>query len=139
VERQVGAVWQVAATYLASHTDRLWNQVAINPGVFLGLGPCTLAGVSYPMCTTAANLDQRRALSLENPQFGQFFGPVDLNTDAGTQDYHGVKLSFRRRAATGISLNGNYTWSHCVGNVTPGNGTVAVVTTTSIGFTAGSR
>jgi hypothetical protein len=121
VERQLGQAWGASVSYLGSYTDRLWNQVAINPGVFLGLGPCTLAGVSYPMCTTAANLDQRRALSLENPQFGQFFGPVDLNTDAGTQDYHGVKLSFRRRAATGISLNGNYTWSHCVGNVTPGN------------------
>jgi hypothetical protein len=73
------------------------------------------------VCTTAANLDQRRTLSLENPAFGQFYGPVDLNTDAGTQSYHGLKLSFRRRAATGISLNGNYTWSYCVGNVTPGN------------------
>jgi len=51
VERQVGAVWQVAATYLASHTDRLWNQVALNPGVFLGVGPCTLQGVFYPTCS----------------------------------------------------------------------------------------
>jgi hypothetical protein len=46
---------------------------------------------------------------------------VDLNTDLGTQDYHGLKLSFRRRAVEGVSLNGNYTWSHCVGNMTPTN------------------
>ena len=39
VERQLGAAWQVAASYIGSHTDRLWEQVAINPGVFLGLGP----------------------------------------------------------------------------------------------------
>lgn len=45
IERQMGATWQVAASYLGSHSDRLWNQVAMNPGVFLGLGPCTLDGV----------------------------------------------------------------------------------------------
>ena len=60
----MGAVWQVAASYLGSHTDRLWNQVAINPGVFLGLGPCTLHGVFYPTCSTNANLNQRRVFSL---------------------------------------------------------------------------
>ena len=37
----------------------------------------------------------------------------------GTQTYHGLKLSGRRRAARGISLNGNYTWSQCEGNTTP--------------------
>src|SRR5262249_16306214 len=42
IERQIGATWQVAATYLGRHTDRLWNQVAMNPGVFLGLDPCTV-------------------------------------------------------------------------------------------------
>ena len=120
-EQQVARDWQASVSYLGSYTDRLWNQVAINPGVFLGLGPCTLNGVSYPSCTTGANLDQRRVLSLDTPRFGQFYGPVDLNSDVGTQDYHAMKLSFRRRAATGLSLNGNYTWSHCVGNVTPTN------------------
>ncbi len=47
-ERQIRANWQVSASYLGSYTDRLWNQVAINPGVFLGLGPCTLNGVVVP-------------------------------------------------------------------------------------------
>jgi hypothetical protein len=121
LEKQLGTELGTSISYLGSYTDRLWNQVAINPGVYLGLGPCTLAGVSYPVCTTAANLDQRRALSLENPAFGQFYGPVDLNTDLGTATYHGLKLSARRRTDRGVSLNGNYTWSYCVGNVTPGN------------------
>ena len=122
LEKQLGSEFGTSVSYLGSYTDRLWNQVAINPGVFLGLGPCTLPnGVSYPVCTSAANLDQRRVLSLENPESGQFYGPVDLNTDLGTATYHGLKLAFRRRAATGVSVNGNYTWSYCVGNVTPGN------------------
>ena len=121
VERQIGTAWQASVSYLGSYYDRLWNQVAINPGVFLGLGPCTIAGTVYPVCTTGTNLDQRRALFLENSVSGQYYGPVDLNTDLGTQDYRGLKLSFRRRAASGASLSGNYTLSHCVGNTTPTN------------------
>ena len=119
LEQQIGEPWQASVSYLGSHTDRLWNQVAINPGVFLGTGPCTLAGVFYPSCTVPGNLDQRRVLSLQNPQNGQYYGPVDLNTDVGTQDYHAMKLSFRRRSTVGVSLNGNYTYSYCVGTGTP--------------------
>jgi hypothetical protein len=119
LERQVGTVWQAAVSYLGNHTDRLWGQVAINPGVFLGLDPCTLQGVFYPTCTAATNLDQRRVLSLENPQAARLIGPVDLFDSVGTSDYHGIKLSVRRTAATGVSLNGNYTLSRCEGNTLP--------------------
>ena len=118
-ERQIGTGWQAAASYLASHTDRLWGQIALNPGVFMGLGPCTLQGVNYPVCTAATNLDQRRVLSLENPAAARLIGPIDRFDDVGTQDYRGLKLSFRRSAASGVNFNGNYTWSHCVGNTLP--------------------
>ena len=108
----------MAASYLGSHTDRLWNQVAINPGVFLGLGPCTLGGVFYPTCSTNANLNQRRVFSLsgENPAAARLIGNLDIHTDLGTQDYRGLKLSFQRRAASGVSLSGNYTVSRCFGD-----------------------
>jgi hypothetical protein len=124
-ERQIGAVWQVQANYLGSYTDRLWNQVAINPGVFRGLGPCTLNGVAYPVCSTNANLNQRRVFSLsgENPAAAALIGNMDMHTDIGTQSYRGLKLSFQRRAASGVSLNGNYTVSRCFGDATtPGGG-----------------
>ena len=118
VERQVGEAWQVAASYLGSHTDRLWNQLAINPGVFLGLGPCTLDGVSYAICSTPQNLNRRRELSLsgENPDAARLIGNIDLHTNLGTQDYGGLKLSFQRRASAGVSLNGTYTVSRCYGD-----------------------
>ena len=117
IERQLGGAWQVAATYLGSYTDRLWNQVAINPGVFLGLGPCTLDGVFYPTCTTNANLNQRRAFSLsnENPEAARLIGNLDVHDDVGTQAYRGLKLSFQRRG-TALTLNGNYTLSRCYGH-----------------------
>jgi hypothetical protein len=85
----------------------------MNPGNFLGLGPCTIAGVSYPTCTVNGNLDRRRTLFLEDPVEGQWLGPIVRYADVGTQSYRGLKLSFRRRAASGLSLAGNYTISHC--------------------------
>ena len=118
-ERQFGTAWQTSVSYLGSYSDRLWNLVALNPGQYLGTGPCTIAGVWYAVCTTAANLDQRRTLYAQNPAEARFLGPVDRHTSIGTQSYRALKLSFRRRTAEGLSLTGNYTLSHCVGNVTP--------------------
>jgi len=113
-ERQVGAAWQGSVSYLGSYADRMWGQSHLNPSNFMGLGPCTIAGVSYPSCTVSANTDRRRTLYLENPAAGQFLGPIVRYVDAGTQSYRGLKLSFGRRAATGLSLAGNYTLAHCV-------------------------
>ena len=79
-------MWQVAATYLGSYTDRLWNQFAINPGVFLGLGSCTLQGVFYATCTNNGNLNQRRVFSLsgENAETARLIGNLDIHDDVGT-------------------------------------------------------
>jgi hypothetical protein len=81
----------------------------------MGTGPCTIHGVSYPVCTTNANLNQRRVLYLENPREGQYIANLDMLFDIGSQSYRGLKLAFQRRAAGGISLNGNYTLSRCFG------------------------
>jgi hypothetical protein len=119
VEQQLGSQWGVSAAYLGSHSDRLWNAIALNPGVYMGLGPCVLNGVSYAVCSTNTNLNQRRALYLQNPREAQFLGAVDLNTDIGFQNYRGMKLSAQRRSAGGVSFSGNYTLSKCTG--TPQN------------------
>jgi hypothetical protein len=90
----------------------------MNPAVFLGLGPCTLGGVFYASCSTDQNLSQRRELSLsgQNPGAARLIGNLELHTDHGTQDYRGLKLSFQRRAAAGVSLSGSYTVSRCFGD-----------------------
>jgi outer membrane receptor protein involved in Fe transport len=119
LERQIGDNWGVAASYLGTYSDRLWAQTAINPGVFMGLGPCEIAGVRYTVCSTNANLNQRRVLFQENPVDGRLIGTMDLNDDIGWQEYRGLKLSVQRRSASGLSLNGNYTWSRCMGTKTP--------------------
>jgi hypothetical protein len=83
--------------------------------VYLGLGPCSINGVAYPVCSTNANLNNRRVLFLERPQEARYIGPMDQFVDVGTKNYNGLKLSFRRRSVTGVSLNGNYTLSRCFG------------------------
>jgi Carboxypeptidase regulatory-like domain/TonB dependent receptor-like, beta-barrel len=119
LERQFGTDWGVAVSYLGTYSDRLWAQTAMNPGVFMGLGPCTIQGVNYTVCSTNANLPQRRVLFQENPTEGRLIGTMDLNDDIGWQKYRGLKLSVQRRSAGGLSLNGNYTWSRCMGTKTP--------------------
>jgi hypothetical protein len=119
VEQQLGTNWGVSASYLGTYADRLWARKQLNPGVYLGTGPCTLNTVDGPMsyrsCTVSGNLDFRRALYLENPQEAQYISSLDILSEEGSRDYHGLKLSFRRRAAAGVSLNGNYTLSRCYG------------------------
>ena len=119
LEQQLGTEWGVSVAYLGSHSDRLWAQVALNPGVYMGVAPCVINGVTYPVCSTQSNLNQRRILYQQNPREAAFIGALDLNTDIGYQNYAGVKLAAQRRSADGVSLSANYTLSRCTG--TPQN------------------
>ena len=117
VEQQLGTNWQASASYLGRYSDRLWGFQAVNYGVFLGLGPCTINGVAFTVCSTNGNLQQRRALSLanENPRSAALIGILDEYTNDGDQSYRGLRLSVQRRSASGLSLSGNYTLSRCFG------------------------
>ena len=102
VEQQIGAQWGVAVSYLGSYSDRLWAQMAINPGDLHGAGPLHARnGVTYPVCSTNANLNSAAgALSAESAE-AAFIGALDLNTDVGYQNYRGLKLSVQRRSVRG--------------------------------------
>jgi len=114
IQRQIKSDWLVSATYLGNHTIHLWAVRDLNPAVFLGLGPCSLQGVNYGTCSTTANTQQRRRLSLANPAIGQYFGSI-AQVDAGSSaSYNGLLLSVQRRVGRGVTLIGNYTWSHCI-------------------------
>jgi Carboxypeptidase regulatory-like domain len=118
VEKQMGANWSLSVAYLGSHSDRLWAQKALNPAIYMGLGPCTIQGVSYTVCSTTANTNQRRVLNTVNPAAAAFIGALDENTDIGYQNYKGVKLSAVRRAGSGLTVNGTYTLGVCRGTPT---------------------
>jgi hypothetical protein len=118
LEKQLGRNWGVSASYLGSYADRLWAQTALNPGVFMGLDPCVINGVTYRVCSANSNLNQRRVLSLLDPAKSAQLGALDLNSDVGWQKYRGLKLSTQRRSANGLSLAGSYTLSRCFGTPT---------------------
>jgi outer membrane receptor protein involved in Fe transport len=114
IQRQVAANWLVTANYVGNSTIHLETDAQLNPAVFLGLGPCTISGVSYKTCSTTANTNQRRLLYLQNPAQGQYYGSVANLDDGGTGEYGALLLSVQRRLSRGVSALANYTWSHCI-------------------------
>jgi hypothetical protein len=114
LQRQVANDWLVSANYIGNHTIHLSASQFINSPVFLGLGPCTLNGVQYSTCSTTNNTNQRRRLTLANPAAGQFIGALQRIDQGATASYNGVILSVQRRASQGVTMNANYTWSHCI-------------------------
>jgi hypothetical protein len=113
VERQLGATWQVSASYLGSYIDRIWGEGAVNPGVYMGLGPCTIASVSYTVCSATTNLAARRTLTLQNPQAGQLLSDVWVYPVSGS-NATAAEAVRHAPCANDISLSGNYTVSRCM-------------------------
>jgi hypothetical protein len=132
LQRQVGNDWLVSAGYLGTHTIHLWSSKQYNPSIFLGLGPCNLNGVNYTVCSTTANQDQRRRLSLQNPAFGQYYGFMPSLDYGGTASYNGLVLGVQRRAAKGVTISANYTLSHCISD--PGGGTELVTSNNATSY-----
>ena len=72
--------------------------------------------------------DSAPPLILQNPAQGKFYGSVGQMDDGGTSNYNGLALSVQRRATKGVTLQANYTWSHCIGDL--GNTSMGVAGTT---------
>ena len=120
-QRQLGRDMLFSASYIGNHTSNLWNMKALNPGVFLGTGACTLplaTPQAQAVCSTDANLNARRVLSLENPTEARFIGHLDEHDASGRANYNGLLLSFTKRQVRGVSFTGNYTLSKCLGHPT---------------------
>jgi len=104
VQKQIRTDWLASANYVGSNVIHLWGGGEINPGVY---GPGA----------TTANLNQRRVLYLQNPAEGRYLGSVGQMDDGGTSNYNGLVLSLQRRRARGVTVQANYTWSHCIGDL----------------------
>jgi Carboxypeptidase regulatory-like domain len=117
LQRQITSRWFATASYLGS---KIVNQLIAeeqNPALNLGFGPCTLYDATiradrfYPVCTTAANREQRRALNLADRSVA--LGYVTQYTDKGYQHYNGMLLSTRVDLGSYVNVNANYTLSKC--------------------------
>ena len=114
LQRQVGADWLFAANYLGSSVIHNLINSEGNPAVFLGTAACAINGVNYSTCSSTSNTQQRRALILQNPTLGQYYGNIVIASDNGTRNYDALLLSVQHRRSKGVTVQGNYTWSHCI-------------------------
>ncbi len=102
VQRQIGSDWLVAGNYIGSTGIHVLNSNEGNPAVYL------------PGMSSTNNTIQRRALILKNPDQGRFYSNVVNADDGGTRRYNALLVSVQRRASTDVTVQGNYTWSHCI-------------------------
>ena len=124
IQRQVGD-WLLSVNYIGNSSIHLGTSENINPALFLGLGPCTLNVVTggvvvpttYSTCSTTANQNQRRSLYLQNPLAGQYYSGIGAYDPGGTGSYSGLYLSANKRLKHNVTLNTNYTWSHCISDI----------------------
>jgi hypothetical protein len=116
VQRQITQSLFLAATYLGTHIIHLWDAVELNPAVYIA-GNCNVGQYGLTAagpCTSSSNVTQRRVLNMANPNLAPL-GSLTQYDDGGTQSYNGLLLSTNYRLRNGVSLNANYTWSHCIG------------------------
>ena len=122
IQRQLTNTWFVSATYAGTETEHLWVSYQLNPAVIVPntagtpLGTCP-KGVTTG-CNSTTNTSQRRVISLLNPALGKYFGPVDQFDSSGTASYNALILLAHHTLAKNVSIDANYTWSHCIGDAT---------------------
>jgi len=137
VQRQIGRDWLLTANYVGNSTIHMISSENINPAVYVynGTNVCTLPNgitITGPaggaQCSTVANQQSRRALSLQNLAQGQYYSSIGIIDDGGTASYEGLFLSAQKRMSRGLSAQVNYTLSHCISDVyqdNPGSAGVA--------------
>ena len=107
-QRQFGHDWLASASYMGNKTTHQWIGIDENPAVYI---PGTCNGQA---CSTVANTQSRRVLSLENPAGGAYYGSVPAPYGGGNGEYEGLLLSIRHRFSHNYMILGNYTYSHCI-------------------------
>ncbi|HYR45059.1 MAG TPA: carboxypeptidase regulatory-like domain-containing protein [Terriglobia bacterium] len=130
IQKQVGMDWLVSGNYIGSSVIHQLYEHEANPAVYFfnGTNTCTLSNgqtISGPpsnpndptsghQCSTTTNTNLRRVLSVQNPAQGQYFSNIVEVDSGGTRSYNGLVLSVLRRRSRGVTVQGNYTWSHCI-------------------------
>jgi hypothetical protein len=114
IQRQIGTDWVVSGTYLGNNVVHMLFGREGNPAVYIPGSSCVIAGRTYTPCSSTSNTNQRRTLSLQNPDQGQFYSILMIADDGSTRNYNAGTFSIQRRRARGVTVQANYTWSHCI-------------------------
>jgi hypothetical protein len=126
IQREVSNDLVVSASYLGNHVVHMLMTAPLNPAIYFPgnsdvNGNCFSQGYTFRpgganvACSTTTNTNTRRVLSLIDFQrTGQFVGALAEYQSVGTLSYHGMLLDLRKRASRSLSMNANYTWSHCL-------------------------
>ena len=114
IQRQFGRDWLVAGNYIGSTGVHVLNSNEGNPAVYIPGSSCVINGTTFTPCSSTSNTIQRRALNLKNSDKGRFYSNVVNADSGGTRRYNGLMLSVQRRAGSSLTVQGNYTWSHCI-------------------------
>jgi hypothetical protein len=123
LQRQIGTSWLVSATYLGTQTIHIWGTEQLNPAQFIP-GTCVAGQFGLTRdgaCSQTSNTNFRRLATLRNPAEGQFLAYVDMFNSGGTGSYNALLLVAQKRLSQGVSLNANYTWSHCIADINQGS------------------
>ena len=117
IQKQVGADWLVSASYLGNATRHLWTTQPLNNCHLPRPRPmhaqwCSIQHVlhnrEYQPTSPVLRWKIRWSAGLRLRE------PDRHRRDAS---YNGLLLSVQRRAASGVTISGNYTWSHCISDL----------------------
>ena len=131
VQRQLGSDWLVSASYIGSESEHLWDSYQVNPAVYIP-GKCAAGQYGLKVagpCSSTGNQNYRRQFVLNKYPGTLFangspaFGYVDSFDSGGTSSYNGLLLALTKRFSKGFLMNANYTWSHCIGDLSIGDST----------------
>ena len=116
----------VSATYVGSEIAHLWDNVDLNPAIWLPGKPVIASpttAAQFGQCAalqancggTAENF--RRLLEMTNPTAPNVnnYGSITSLDSGGTQNYNGLLLNARYQVSRNVNLLANWTWSHCIG------------------------
>jgi len=106
-EFQVTSDWMLSANYIGNKSTHLWTQFDANHSIFIP-GNC-----NGSPCSTIANVNSRRTLTLLNPTAGPLFGSIDTLDDGDNANYNAIVLKAQHRFSQNFTLLASYTHSHC--------------------------
>ena len=110
IQRQMTRAVFLSASYVGNQAIHLLTSKELNPAI-------VVPGIASSTATT----NQRRILSLFDPVRAANIGYVTAYDSGSTQQYHGMLLNTTWRPSSGVNINANYTWSHCIGDFVHGN------------------